>query len=66
MKHLKSYKIFESKESNLDVKIYVEDLLLEVNDENIETDVVESINSYLTSLGYVLSIANVYQRLIVN
>ncbi len=31
MKHLKSYKIFESKEFNLDVKKYVEDLLLEVS-----------------------------------
>ncbi len=105
MKHLKSYKIFESNEFNLDVKIYVEDLLLEVNDENIETDVVsisttnhyvltytinkniededgftielpfgpeliinvvESINSYLTSLGYVLSIANVVDNTIIS
>jgi hypothetical protein len=107
MKHLKSYKIFESNEFNLDVKIYVEDLLLEVSDENIETDVVsisttnhyvlsytlsktievdtddedyrfnlpfdpklvinavESIHSYLTSLGYVLSIANVIDHTII-
>lgn len=104
MKHLKSYKIFESNEFNLDVKKYVEDLLLEVNDENLKTDVVsvsttnhylltyvinkniededgfdielpfeseliisavESVHSYLTSLGYVLSIANVVDNTII-
>ncbi len=104
MKHLKSYKIFESNEFNLDVKKYVEDLLLEVTDEYLKTDVVsvsttnhylltytinnniededgfdielpfnpeliinavESINSYLTSLGYVLSIANVVDNTII-
>ena len=104
MKHLRSYKIFESNEFNLDVKKYVEDLLLEVTDEYLKTDVVsvsttnhylltytinnniededgfdielpfnpeliinavESINSYLTSLGYVLSIANVVDNTII-
>jgi hypothetical protein len=104
VKHLKSYKIFESNEFNLDVKKYVEDLLLEVTDEYLKTDVVsvsttnhylltytinnniededgfdielpfnpeliinavESINSYLTSLGYVLSIANVVDNTII-
>jgi len=98
MKYLKTYKIFESNESNLDVKRYVEDLLLEVNDENLSTDVVsvsttnhyvltytinkniededgftielpfepeliinavESVHSYLTSIGYILNVANV-------
>ena len=104
MKHLKIYKVFESNEFNLDVKKYVEDLLLEVTDEYLKTDVVsvsttnhylltytinnniededgfdielpfnpeliinavESINSYLTSLGYVLSIANVVDNTII-
>lgn len=104
MKHLRSYKIFESNEFNLDVKKYVEDLLLEVTDEHLKTDVVststtnhylltyvinkniededgfdielpfepeliinavESIHSYLTSLGYVLSIANVVDNTII-
>ena len=101
MKYIKKFNIFESKENNLDVKRYVEDILLEVNDASLETDVVsistkehdiltyniqkttededeytielsfdpsividtvESIHSYLTSIGYSLNVGHVVDR----
>jgi len=54
MKHIKEYKIFESIEEMNDIKLTLEEILLDLNDIGFETEVY--INYKLSGDGYIMRI----------